>query len=135
MTGQIEDPEVLRARWARLRQSVAERFPFLIAVIDAAGSFPEVSSLCPFVSLDRICLSRCTEYPYDVDFLFSFRDAVYFAEATLGHGGWVETKRIGAGSAKDVVALVASLIPPDYGPARRGTADGLPPSPLRMVRR
>jgi hypothetical protein len=70
----------------------------------------------------------------DVDFLVSFRRTLYVAEATLDEGGWGDTRVLGTGSARDVAALIASLIPPEYGPARVGTADILPPSPVRARR-
>jgi hypothetical protein len=117
----------MRGHWTRFRETVAPRYPALVPIVDAVAAYPQLRSLFPFTSM-------CTQFPYDVDFLISYSDSTYFAELTLDDGGWVHTEPIGQGSAAEATAVVASRIPERYGPAQPGTAEGLPPSPVRAAR-
>lgn len=104
--------------------SLVERdHPHLLELIGVASSLPKVRSLFPFVSIGRLCLSRCTSFPYHVDFLVSMRDTKFHAEITLEPARWVHTKEVGEGSASVVGDMIESLIPSDYGGARLGDAD------------
>lgn len=131
----IEVPDQMMLEyWASFREHVAAHFPDLTPLVDAVAAHHELFSLFPFVSVGRLCFSRCTQYPYDVDFLISKVTASYVAEVTLDDGGWVHTERVGEGSAAEATAIVASLVPERYGSARFGTAGDLPPSPMRVGR-
>jgi hypothetical protein len=115
--------EIVRARWRNLQSVVEQAHPRLRELVDTASGFPKLRSLFPFISVGRLCLSRCTSFPYYVDFLISEHGGTYLAEVTLKPGGWVHTKQVGAGSACVVADMIESLIPSDYGPARLGDAD------------
>jgi hypothetical protein len=130
----MDASETVRSAWVTFRRHAAQHHRHLIEFIDAVGLYPELYSLFPFTSVGRLCFSRCDTFPYDVDFVVSFRRTLYVAEVTLDEGGWVNTRVLGTGSARDVAALIVSLIPPEYGPARVGTAAILPPSPVRARR-
>jgi len=117
--------ERVRAGWLSIRS--CDDYPHLVELVDAVNEFRQLETLFPFVSVGRLCFSRCTEFPYYVDFLIAFWRGQYSAEATLQRGGWVDTRRLGVGSAKEALAIVASHIPPDYGPARIGDASVLFP--------
>jgi len=117
--------ELVRRGWAELRgERRAREYPHLPELISAVEPFSALSTLFPFLSVGRLCFSRFAPFPhYYVDFLVSFGRGVYAAEATLESGGWVRTTVLGRGSARDVVALLASKIPSDYGPARLANAE------------
>jgi hypothetical protein len=126
--GEFEKPEdVVRARWVTLKAEVAMHYPDLVQLIGVMTSFPKIASLFPVAGVGGLYLSRCTLFPYYVDFLVSSREPEYVAQVSLGGGGWVHTKQVGSGSASEVVRLIESLIPPDYGPAQVGDADLLFP--------
>jgi hypothetical protein len=80
------------------------------------------------------CPSRCYESPEILHARPHFLAALLIGLYGPDEGGWVNTRVLGTGSARDVAALIVSLIPPEYGPARLGTADMLPPSPVRARR-
>lgn len=120
----IATPDRVRARWVWIRER-SEDYPHLLDLVDAVGQFPQLEVLFPFLSVGRLCFSRCTEYPYYVDFLIAFSEGRYVAEATLARGGWVYTRTIGSGSALEMLALVDSAIPPGYGAARTGDSSVL----------
>jgi hypothetical protein len=115
--------EIVRARWNEMPALVERDYPHLLELIGVANSLPKVRTLFPFVSIGRLCLSRCTSFPYYVDFLVSMRGTNFRAEVTLEPGGWVHTKQVGEGSASLVGDMIESLIPSDYGGARLGDAD------------
>jgi hypothetical protein len=117
--------ELVRARWTWIRER-SKDFPHLLDLVEAVDEFPDVGALYPFLSVGRLCLSRCTEFPYYVDFLIVFLGRRYCAEATLDRGDWVQTRPLGNGSAREALAIVASHIPAGYGPARRGDASVIP---------
>jgi hypothetical protein len=98
-------------------------------LVEAVEQFAQLEALFPFLSIGRLCFSRCTTFPYYVDFLIAFWRGRYSAEATLERGGWVHTRVIGNGSALEALRIVASQIPPGYGPARMGNASVISPDP------
>jgi hypothetical protein len=118
--------ELLRKQWLWI-QTRADDYPHLPELVDAGAPFQQLLVLFPFLSVGRLCFSRCTEFPYYVDFLVQFWERRYSAHATLERGGWVHTRSLGCGSAGECLAIVAAHIPPGYGPARVGNANVLFP--------
>lgn len=61
----------LRARWQAELERVATGDSWversLAPVVAAAASDPDLGALFPFTSLNRLCFSRCSTYPYTFD--------------------------------------------------------------------
>src|SRR6185369_3048239 len=116
--------EVLDAQWDQLTDEAAldDVHLSLQSLIAAARSDAALAKLYPFVSMGRLCFSRCTDFPYYVDVLISPKDPVdekYLVEITIGRGGWVDTIAVHEVSrAKDAANSASSILPKGYGYAR-----------------
>ncbi|HVV98690.1 MAG TPA: DUF6193 family natural product biosynthesis protein, partial [Planctomycetaceae bacterium] len=114
-------------QWTQYEKSLPERFPELMAFFDVARRTPKLRQLFPFTSLNRLCFSRCTGYPYTDDcpavvpkWGRGSRDIIpncYTVE--LGN------REIGEGDGAEAVRIVVANLPPNCGPAVAGTADDL----------
>ena len=99
----------------------------LLPLVLEAAKRPELRRLLPFTSMNRLCFSRTTGYPYSYDCPLAwpvkggiFRIAAADEQTVLGEGD--------AAGAADL--LVASL-PQNCGPAINGTGEDLKgPSPV-----
>jgi hypothetical protein len=113
-----ERGEEVEERWQSYLQDVG--FPELAPLVEAASRRRELRQLFPFTSLDTLCFSRCTGYPFtgDTPIVRSLKngrfEVVSPAGAVLGHG-----------DAEEAAALVVAHLPPGCGPAVAGTADDL----------
>lgn len=105
-------------RWTSYELSIAEDFPELAEFVDIASKIPKLRQLFPYTSLNRFCFSRCTGYPftYDMPFVQPQLDGSYNVH---GCDGAV----VGAGDASTAVHLVIANLPPNCGPAMRGTSE------------
>lgn len=115
-------------QWDRLAdQATADNLPSLLVLVSKARAHAILGQLYPFLSVGRLCLSRCIDYPFYVDVLASIvhpADELYVVEKTIGEGGWVDTDPVGqASSANAAVDLLASVLPRNYGAARLGSAE------------
>lgn len=129
MAKTIATVDVVAAQWDTLVDETASREALLSlhALTVKARANTALGQLYPFLSVGRLCFSRCTEFPFYVDVLITPSDSVdeyYLVEKTIGQGGWVDTtpvKRVQGAEA--ATRLAASLLPDGYGPARPGNAD------------
>ena len=121
--------DAIAAQWDALVEETAasEALPSLHALCVKARASAILGQLYPFLSVGRLCFSRCVEFPFYVDVLITPSDSVgehYLVEKTIGQGGWADTapaKRVRGTDA--ATQLAASLLPDGYGPARLGNAD------------
>ena len=113
-------------RWTEYRAKFSVEYPDLLLFLEEAANYPKITSLFPFLSMHRLCFSRCTRYPFFVNFIVcSKRDGKFSVEQTDGRGGWVDSTPVGLGDAKEAAKLLNELIPSDYGLAIEGTSDDL----------
>jgi len=109
-------------KWESLEESARTHrdMATLLPLILTARRTKKVRRLFPFTSLSNLCLSRCTGYPYsgDCPYAAPTGDSQYKVFDTLG-------KVIGRGDAESAVQLLVDHLPPNCGPATKGTADDL----------
>lgn len=121
--------DTIAAQWSDITERAAASSSSLALkpLVEAAQKNKVLFELFPFLSMGRLCFSRCTDFPYYVDIVISPTDPVediYAVETTLGEGGWADTKVIArVKKASAAVEMATSLLPKGYGPARSGNAD------------
>jgi hypothetical protein len=76
--------------------------------------------LFPFTSLNRLCFSRCTGYPYTNDTPIVVPVTAGIFEVRL-----YNNKLVGRGTAAEALAIVRQNLPSNIGKAVKGTADDL----------
>ncbi len=78
-----------------------------------------LSALFPFISLNTLCFSRCTGYPYTTDTptVSPVAIAQYLVQ---DHNGAI----IGTGTASEALKMVLENLPDHIGPAVKGTSEG-----------
>lgn len=110
-------------RWNDYLDAIGNNFPELVAFVNAAALAPQLRQLFPFTSMNRLFFSRCTGYPYtrDTPQVHPQKDGSY---NVFSHEG----KLFGHGDAATAVQLVLANLPPDCGPAVRGTAETMNPT-------
>jgi len=125
----IATVEAVQAQWDALVDETASQGALLSlhALTVKARAHTVLGQLYPFLSVGRLCFSRCIEFPFYVDVLITPLDALeenYLVDKTVGQGGWADTmpvKRVRGAAAATLLA--ASLLPVGYEPARPGNAD------------
>lgn len=109
--------QAVAVKWRMLRD---DRDEDIGALARAAERVPEVAGLFPYLSHGVLLLSRCTGYPYTHD-TPCVRPPVgrsgFQVLAPDGSRMYAETD-----TAEEAVRALAAALPPDCGPARRGTA-------------
>lgn len=112
-------------QWQQLEEWMRNdpAFKQLHPVLVAAHAHPQLGILYPFTSLYSLQFSRCTGYPFDCPCagIWAFPNAQpddYQVHA-WGVNADIEFK----GILEDAINFIAAQLPPDCGPARRGTAD------------
>lgn len=105
-------------RWMHYLKNIG--FPELEPIVAEAATRPRLRQLFPYTSLNRLCFSRCTGYPYT-------RDTPHIEPVELGRYKVRDArgKLIGTGDAKLAADMLVGNLPVDCGPAIRGTADTL----------
>ncbi len=90
-----------------------------IPLIKAAMKRPELRQLFPFTSLNTLCFSRTTGYPFthDCPSVASQGNGKYCVYAPSSH------EVIGEGKIDEVMEIVIKHLPPNCGAAVNGTAD------------
>ncbi len=98
-----------------------------------------LNKLFPFTSLNTLCFSRCTGYPYDTDNMprvtpkqFENFEPINDKEFNYKNINQLERqfvvtlnyeKHLGSGNAEEVLKIVKDNLPDNIKPARKGTAD------------
>jgi hypothetical protein len=92
----------------------------LLPLIVAARKSQELCQLFPFTSHQCLCLSRCTGYPYsgDCPHAVPIKRGEYQVFEASGNV-------VGSGDAERAVQLLVQHLPPNCGPATKGTAHDL----------
>lgn len=117
--------------WIGLHRWLAKEKPGsamgeLLPLVEEAGSRPELRALMPFTSLNRLCFSRVTGFPYtrDCPMAWPVGGGVFRAVA---HPTFLEESDVpdvlGEGEARAVTELIVAGLPVGCGPARHGTAE------------
>jgi hypothetical protein len=83
-----------------------------------ARAHPAVGRLRPFLSVHRLCLSRCTGYPYS-------KVGPIVVASRGGFEVWDGDVFAGWGDATEALRLVAARLAADCGPAVHGNSDDL----------
>jgi Family of unknown function (DUF6193) len=115
-------------RWRQYELSQPDNalFQRLYHLISEAGKHRALRQLLPFTSLEYLCFSRTTGYPFaskDCPYAFPLDDGCYRVVAPSGKAPAAkESDRIvGEGDAAQAAAWLAGMIPQGWGPARDGT--------------
>lgn len=113
----FEEGREVEMRWEMYLNSIGDDFPQLTDFVMAAAESLPLRQLFPYTSLDTFRFSRCTGYPFtrDTPYVRPRPDGRYDVTAN----GAV----VGRGDAEVAVGLVVAHLPPDCGPAVRGTAE------------
>jgi hypothetical protein len=100
----------------RNEEHIGELLPLLLV----ARKKRELKMLFPFTSHIRLCFSRCTGFPYsgDCPFAAPTKQGQYQVFNASGQA-------VGKGDAESAVQLLIDHLPPNCGPAVKGTADDL----------
>jgi hypothetical protein len=101
-------------------QSIVAAHPELGPIVTLAAAHPVLGKLFPYTSLDRLCFSRCTGYPYtgDCPIVLPPNSGVYIVTDSFGNVH-------GTGTVANAIAIVLAHLPAGIGPAIRGTARDL----------
>lgn len=99
-----------------------------------------LNKLFPFTSLDTLCFSRCTGYPYDIADLPNVTPKQFEHFAPILEEKSIEvqdskklepqfvvtkntTEYLGEGNAEEVLSIIKANLPDNLQPARKGTKD------------
>ncbi len=107
----------------RWKMYLSDADPFLrelMPFIRLAAQQPVLRRLFPYASHSTFCFSRCTGYPFSFDCpnVTPIATGQFRVAKPGGH-------TLGTGDAEAAVSLVLGNLPPDCGPAIRGTSDKL----------
>lgn len=118
--------DIVLKKWQDLSSELKTDYPPLYWFAYEAKRYPKITGLYPFLSHSRLCLSRCIQYPYFVDYIVTpTSDGDIIISKTDGRGGWVDSKEIGRYRPGTASTELNALIPESYGNAIEGTADEL----------
>jgi hypothetical protein len=129
--------ESLLNRLTELEEDMSDESISLRPLIEAARRRPELRQLFPYMSLDRLCFSRTTGYPFTSDCpravaMENGRYRVYsakprFEKRRYGGGEYEEAvyEVIGEGNVEEVINMLVANLPPNCGAAVSGTAEDL----------
>ncbi|OOQ57210.1 hypothetical protein BC343_15585 [Mucilaginibacter pedocola] len=89
-------------------------------VVRLAKQDEVLGALFPFTSMNRLCFSRCTGYPYtsDIPLIQAALDGTYQVRLP-------DNTLLGGGNAIEVISLLKQNLPANIQPAVPGTADDL----------
>jgi hypothetical protein len=106
-------------RWEEYSVWIPRRYPELVEFFMLAREEPRLRCLFPFTSLNRLCFSKCTGFPYFVGCppVEPAGDGQYLVRL----GGKVHLK----GCAEIILEYLLDVLPEDCGPAVSGTAEDL----------
>jgi hypothetical protein len=75
----------------------------LAALVEKASCNAKLRSMFPFLSIGRLCFSRCTDYPFAVPVWIAPAGNCTFSVQLPAASNWVDGKEIYRGSAEDAV--------------------------------
>ena len=113
--------------WESLAERDSSTYPNdLSAIVVQAFTSPRLRALFPFLSMGRLCLSQCTEYPFYVPLWFHpIGNDVFAVMRPENPRGWVDGVEVQRGSATDVVHHVEQALARDECPVQIGNAETL----------
>jgi len=106
----------LRARWVAAREQLGDSWVDLAIrpVVAAAAESESLSNLFPFTSMNRLCFSRCSDYPFTFDCpCIEATPTTYFVLATWAVGDERAPVLLETANANEAVAAVVANLPPD----------------------
>jgi hypothetical protein len=115
-------------RWRAYLETIPESIPELQAVVSAAATRPALRQLFPYTSMNRLCFSRCTGYPFTRD-IPSVVPAGGDRYRVYGPTG----EQLGSGVVEEALDIVIKHLPPGCGPAIAGTDEEIGRLPRRLV--
>lgn len=103
-------------RWRTYLETIPESIPELKNVVSAAATRPALRQLFPYTSLNRLCFSRCTGYPFtrDIPSVVPAGEDRYRVYSPTG-------QQLGSGGVEEALDIVVKHLPPACGPAIAGT--------------
>ncbi|MGW0950329.1 DUF6193 family natural product biosynthesis protein [Streptomyces sp. NPDC002623] len=109
---------VVEAGWQAVRDDGRVR----VELLEAAYAEPRLRQLFPWTGMGELHFSRCTEKRWTWD--------IPYIQPAAGDTYWVSgpprTETVGpATTAREAIAMVVELLPPDCGPAFLGTPEEL----------
>jgi len=115
-----EAGEEVEHRWQAYLSTIGDRFPELKSFVIAAAARQELRNLFPYTSLNLLCFSRCTGYPFtrDTPYVRPLNDNEYQVVGPTGHV-------LGKGNGEIAADLVVRNLPHGCGPAVPGTAEDI----------
>jgi hypothetical protein len=116
----------IRARWDSVREQLGDSWVDVAIrpLVAAAVESESLGGLFPFTSMNRLCFSRCSDYPFTFDCpCIEATPSTYFVLATWSVGDerapvLLETQNVG-----EAVAAVVANLPTDRS-VWIGAADG-----------
>lgn len=109
-------------RWTSYENSIPTSFPELLPFLDVAKRTPELRQLFPFTSLNRMCFSRCTGYPYTDD--CPVITPLFIGDIASGqYEVRLRGRLLGKGNGSEAAEIVVRHLPSNCGPAVAGTAE------------
>ena len=121
--GAYERGEEVEHRWQKYLSGMGDRIQELVEGVEAAAGRRELRGLFPYTSLNMLCFSRCTGYPFTDD-TPHIRPLPGGGYEVIGPDG----RALGRGDGEVAAALVVAHLPASCGPAVPGTVDDLPPA-------
>jgi hypothetical protein len=98
----------------------------LSTLVEVASRNGKLRSMFPFLSVGRLCLSRCTDYPYFVPILIiPVVDGSFSVQVPVNRRGWVGGREIYRGSAEDAIRKADEALTGDDRRVLLGSAETL----------
>jgi len=113
------DEEVTHG-WDALLSLVDEYPPIMRDFIRAAHATPVLRQLQPYTSLNRVCFSRCTWWPFSDDCPRIYAGAAGQLLVRAPDNTIIECRSVDA-----AINTAIGLLPPNTGPAIRGTKEDI----------
>ncbi len=119
--------EICRDAWESMLSRDLSTYPNdLSAIVTQASASPRLRCLFPFLSMGRLCLSLCTEYPFYGPLWFTpIGNGEFAVMRPVNPRGWVDGVEIHRSSAKDAVHHAEQVLAEDKRLVQIGNADSL----------
>lgn len=94
----------------------------LLPLMQAAAQYPELRQLMPFTSLNNLCFSRYTDYPFGCDLpSIGYYNGVYTVHGSNAFEVFLKTSDM-----HEAIRAVIARMPPNYGPSIAGSGPDEP---------